>query len=630
MMISTSSSSSTTTAVIAVIVPLLLTTTTTKSTSTTSRRRSRRQSRRRHRNYFLLLVLALFLIISAAAATAAFATFSSTTATTSTTRRITTTSTMQKARRRRSITTTTTRAAASFDDDYDDDNDDSYYSDWNSDGDENEVALPQVHQRSRQQQSQPQKQHSHFYSRKSLDDPSFGNDDPTIFTELCRAARISKPSRIQSLAWPKLLLSSSSHQPPPPPSPIIIADQTGSGKTLAYLIPLIRRVALTKSRETAAGAEPAGVGASSTPNTAHNAPQPKLLVLAPTAELADQTYRVCQKLTTIASSSSSKLKTMIVTSSGRYGSTNIHDQVRMFQRQRQKVDILVSTPGRLSTLLRTKKGSLLDLSQLQSIVLDEVDILMQQESSGDDNTFGSQLRTIGEACGNHLSNVQFVFCTATLPQSIIDTIKREFPTVQQIKGPGLHRVSPNIKINLVDVSVGNGKPTTGGGPSRTKGKTGNNSKGRNKIRSKANLDECFNLKAEQLLESLRKNSCCDRTLVFCNTVQSCRQVENMLSRNDRSSQLYRVCGSYHNAMTPQSRNANLEEFIVRNNNNNNNNEYGSTGNDAANNNNKILICTDRAARGVDFETSPVDHVVVFDFPKDPAEVSFIFYCIIVL
>lgn len=31
------------------------------------------------------------------------------------------------------------------------------------------------------------------------------------------------------------------------------------------------------------------------------------------------------------------------------------------------------------------------------------------------------------------------------------------------------------------------------------------------------------------------------------------------------------------------------------------------------------VCTDRAARGVDFEAAPVDHVVLFDFPKDPAE-----------
>jgi superfamily II DNA/RNA helicase len=32
-----------------------------------------------------------------------------------------------------------------------------------------------------------------------------------------------------------------------------------------------------------------------------------------------------------------------------------------------------------------------------------------------------------------------------------------------------------------------------------------------------------------------------------------------------------------------------------------------------------LICTDRAARGADFDAAPVDHVVIFDFPKDPAE-----------
>ena len=33
----------------------------------------------------------------------------------------------------------------------------------------------------------------------------------------------------------------------------------------------------------------------------------------------------------------------------------------------------------------------------------------------------------------------------------------------------------------------------------------------------------------------------------------------------------------------------------------------------------VLVCTDRAARGVDFESNPVDHVILFDFPKDPAE-----------
>ena len=33
----------------------------------------------------------------------------------------------------------------------------------------------------------------------------------------------------------------------------------------------------------------------------------------------------------------------------------------------------------------------------------------------------------------------------------------------------------------------------------------------------------------------------------------------------------------------------------------------------------LVWCTDRPARGVDFDSAPVDHVILFDFPKDPAE-----------
>eukprot|EP00978_Attheya_sp_CCMP212_P037658 scaffold179512_cov59-Attheya_sp.AAC.2 len=33
----------------------------------------------------------------------------------------------------------------------------------------------------------------------------------------------------------------------------------------------------------------------------------------------------------------------------------------------------------------------------------------------------------------------------------------------------------------------------------------------------------------------------------------------------------------------------------------------------------ILVCTDRAAREVDFDAAPVKYVVLFDFPKDPAK-----------
>jgi ATP-dependent RNA helicase DDX18/HAS1 len=157
--------------------------------------------------------------------------------------------------------------------------------------------------------------------------------------------------------------------------------------------------------------------------------------------------------------------------------------------------------------------------------LDEVDILMIDE------TFGPQLRTVG-AAAPVLDKTQFVFVTATLPDSIVQTITTEFPGVVHVKGPGLHRLAPSLKENLVDVSV----------PSD----------------SNRNDALCFDVKAKQLLKALRQNRC-RRTLVFCNTVESCRTVENLLNRKDRNNRVFEVL-AYHSAMTPEARNENLQIF----------------------------------------------------------------------
>ena len=92
----------------------------------------------------------------------------------------------------------------------------------------------------------------------------------------------------------------------------------------------------------------------------------------------------------------------------------------------------------------------------------------------------------------------------------------------------------------------------------------------------------------------------------------------MLNRKDRQGQIYDV-RAYHNAMTPETRNANLRVFAHgKRRDNNNDGRYGRNNYDL-DNVDYVLVCTDRAARGVDFDAAPVDHVVIFDFPKDPAE-----------
>lgn len=401
---------------------------------------------------------------------------------------------------------------------------------------------------------------STFFSRKSLTDPLFvmresDDGDNETFQRLCDGAGITQPSRIQALAWPVLLQGKAA----------IVADQTGSGKTLAYLLPLIQRMRASNKAE------------KGSPNMNGS---PKVLILTPTAELADQVREVCGKL-----SQSVPFRTFVTTATGKY-STSIREQIRTLQNQR--VDVLVSTPGRVATILRTKNSGL-DLTNLQAIVLDEVDILLI------DDTFGPQLRTVGAAAP--VDKTQFVFVTATLPDDIVETVNREFPGAQKIAGPGLHRVASTVKEHLVDVSV----------PSS----------------SNRDLDMCFDLKAQQLLKALNQNRC-QRTLVFCNTVETCRKVENLLNRKDRRGRLREV-QSYHNAMKSEARNRNLQLFAHghgrKENDRRGDDRRGDRGGRQADNDGveQILVCTDRAARGVDFDAAPVDHVVLFDFPKDPAE-----------
>ena len=413
-----------------------------------------------------------------------------------------------------------------FDDDWDDSSGNVWVTNTKEAQDNNEHNKPVTNT---DDQTIPK---SHFYSKKSLQDPSFRGAQQ--FDQLCQGAGITRPSRIQSLAWPVLLKGQNA----------IIADQTGSGKTLAYLMALLQRALQSMSRD-----------------TKRRNGAPRILVLAPTAELADQIRAVCDKL-----SSHVPFKTMVISASGTY-STSIRDQIRLLQRQ--PVDVLISTPGRIATILRSRNSGL-DLTSLQAIVLDEVDVLMIDE------TFGPQLRTVGVAAP--VEKTQFVFVTATLPDSIVETVEKEFPDVIQIRGPGLHRVAPTVKENLVDVSVP---------PQHNR-----------------DAKFCFDVKAKQLLKALRQNRC-RRTLIFCNTVESCRSVENLLKRNDRKGQIFQV-GAYHNAMSAESRNKNLQIFA-----------HGK-GN-AMEDTDHVLVCTDRAARGVDFDAAPVDHVVLFDFPKDPAE-----------
>ena len=88
------------------------------------------------------------------------------------------------------------------------------------------------------------------------------------------------------------------------------------------------------------------------------------------------------------------------------------------------------------------------------------------------------------------------------------------------------------------------------------------------------------------------------TLVFCNTVASCRAAEHGLAESGVS------CLCYHGDIS-SDREENLGRYHMA--------DSGGGGIDTA----AVLVCTDIASRGLD--VPQVDQVVMFDFPLNPID-----------
>ncbi|KAL0320247.1 UNVERIFIED_CONTAM: DEAD-box ATP-dependent RNA helicase 50 [Sesamum radiatum] len=184
---------------------------------------------------------------------------------------------------------------------------------------------------------------------------------------------------------------------------------------------------------------------------------------------------------------------------------------------RQGIDVLIATPGRFMFLL---KEGFLQLTNLKSAILDEVDILYNDED------FELALQSLLNSAP---VTAQYLFVTATLPVEIYNKVVEVFPDSEVVMGPGMHRTSPRLE-----------------------------------------------------------------------EIETCRKVENALKRFDRNEIRIKVL-PFHAALEQESRLANIEAFR----------------NFPPNNISMFLVCTDRASRGIDF--AGVDHVVLFDFPRDPSE-----------
>jgi len=357
----------------------------------------------------------------------------------------------------------------------------------------------------------------------------------------CGAAR---PSHIQASAWQLL-----SQPPHPSRSPhALITDAAGSGKTLAYLAPIAQ--ALTAAE--AAGGARAGPSA------------PHALVLAPTAELASQVHGVSRQL------SAHGVRWRCSCATG--GRSEKVQSASLAA----GCELLVATPGRAARLCG--EGAL-SLRQLRFLVLDEADVLL-----GDTGGFREELLPLLRAA----PGCRLLLATATLPGETREALSQQLnggrPWACAL-GPGLHRPQGGLSERLVDCSGG--------------------AAGRDSAAPVFSQHAGFRRKMEALVRLLAVPSppgvAATATLVFCNTLESCRDVENALKRRDKKAQRFEVL-PLHAAVSPAQRLASLQALL----------SPRAAGAPPA-----VVVSTDRASRGLD--CSAVCHVVLFDFPRDPSE-----------
>lgn len=149
--------------------------------------------------------------------------------------------------------------------------------------------------------------------------------------------------------------------------------QTGTGKTLAFLLPILQDLKFSDQYH------------------------PRVLILAPTRELVIQITEEIKKLTEYIN----------VRAIGVYGGTNIKPQKDAIA---HGCDIIIGTPRRLYDLALT---SVLNLSHVKKLVIDEVDVMM-------DFGYKTQLNNIFDYLKDKRQNILFSATMTEYVDALID------------------------------------------------------------------------------------------------------------------------------------------------------------------------------------------------------------------
>ena len=186
----------------------------------------------------------------------------------------------------------------------------------------------------------------------------------TVFNQLSQTLQeslaklnITDPTPVQKEIIPRILNDEN----------VLFQSETGTGKTFAYLLPLLQKLeGITDNQHV------------------------RILITAPTFELASQINQTCKTVTTRKSA-------LLI------GGAPFKRQIEILK---EKPEIIVGTAARLVELIRLKK---LKVDHLMAAVFDETDRLVKKEAVEDT----SALRNLLPA------GTQIIACTATLNHQTI-------------------------------------------------------------------------------------------------------------------------------------------------------------------------------------------------------------------
>lgn len=206
----------------------------------------------------------------------------------------------------------------------------------------------------------------------SFDSPKCKENINSVLLKQCTEVNgFTKPSAIQAQCWSVLLQTDNGKK-----RDIVGIAETGSGKTLAFSLPALTAL----SKETL----PHGKRRT-----------PRMLVLAPTRELAMQSHVVIEEFGSLID-----LSALVV-----YGGVPKHVQKDAL---RKGVDCVVATPGRIKDLINE---GVCNLSKVSQLVLDEADRML-------DMGFEEDVRFIISQCKDKSKGRQTAMFSATWPAAI--------------------------------------------------------------------------------------------------------------------------------------------------------------------------------------------------------------------